>query len=149
MSEETRELLCVLGGLIGAGLLLIYGALSVWARRGDGTDAAEREAARRDLRPDIAIGLPLLAVLGMMTETAGITLAVHYRDIDDDGRIRGGPMYYIRKGLGWPALATVFSLGIFVNSLFSASLLQAHTVGRAFLQSYGFSPSSTPRRRRA
>jgi AGCS family alanine or glycine:cation symporter len=82
----------------------------------------------------------LLAVLGMMTKTAEITLAVHYRDIDESGRIRGGPMYYIRKGLGWPALATVFSLGIFVNSLFSASLLQAHTVGRAFLQSYGLSP---------
>ena len=82
----------------------------------------------------------LLAVLGMMTKTAEITLAVHYRDIDDDGRIRGGPMYYIRKGLGWPLLATIFSLGIFFNSLFSASLLQAHTVGRAFLQSYGLSP---------
>lgn len=82
----------------------------------------------------------LLALLGMMTKTAEITLAVHYRDIDDQGRVRGGPMYYIRKGLGWPALATLFSLGIFVNSLCSASLLQAHTVGRAFLRSYELNP---------
>ncbi|MFC1500595.1 alanine/glycine:cation symporter family protein [Candidatus Zixiibacteriota bacterium] len=82
----------------------------------------------------------LLAFLSMMTKTAEITLAVHYRDIDDQGRIRGGPMYYINRGLGWPFLATLFSLGIFVNSLCSASLLQAHTVGRAFLESYGTSP---------
>jgi len=82
----------------------------------------------------------LLALLSMMTKTAEITLAVHYRDIDEQGRIRGGPMYYINRGLGWPFLATLFSLGIFVNSLCSASLLQAHTVGRAFLESYGTSP---------
>ena len=82
----------------------------------------------------------LLALISTITKTAEITLAVHYRDIDDTGRIRGGPMYYIRRGLGWPALATVFSLAIIVNALFSASLLQAHTVGRSFLASYGLDP---------
>jgi AGCS family alanine or glycine:cation symporter len=82
----------------------------------------------------------LLALLGTITKTAEITLAVHYRDIDPTGRLRGGPMYYIRRGLGWPALAVVFSLGVFVNALCSASLLQAHTVGRAFLKSYGLNP---------
>ena len=82
----------------------------------------------------------VLALLGTITKTAEITLAVHYRDIDEDGRIRGGPMYYIRRGLGWPALATLFSLGVFVNALCSATLLQGHTVGRSFLASYGTSP---------
>jgi AGCS family alanine or glycine:cation symporter len=82
----------------------------------------------------------LLALISTITKTAEITLAVHYRDIDETGRIRGGPMYYIRRGLGWPALATVFSVAIIVNSLFSASLLQAHTVGRSFLASYGLNP---------
>jgi len=82
----------------------------------------------------------LLALLGTITKTAEITLAVHYRDIDEEGRIRGGPMHYIRKGLGWPVLATLFSLGVFVNALCSATLLQGHTVGRSFLASYGTSP---------
>jgi AGCS family alanine or glycine:cation symporter len=82
----------------------------------------------------------VLALLGTITKTAEITLAVHYRDIDEEGRIRGGPMYYIRRGLGWPVLATVFSLGVFVNALCSATLLQGHTVGRSFLASYGTSP---------
>jgi AGCS family alanine or glycine:cation symporter len=82
----------------------------------------------------------LLALISTITKTAEITLAVHYRDIDETGRIRGGPMYYIRRGLGWPALASVFSLAIIANALFSASLLQAHTVGRSFLASYGTNP---------
>lgn len=82
----------------------------------------------------------LLALLGTITKTAEITLAVHYRDVEEDGRLRGGPMYYIRKGLGWPVLATLFSLGVFVNALCSATLLQGHTVGRSFLASYGTSP---------
>ncbi len=82
----------------------------------------------------------LLALLGTITKTAEISLAVHYRDVEENGRFRGGPMYYIRKGLGWPLLAGLFSGGIFVNALLSASLLQAHTVGRAFLAAYDINP---------
>jgi AGCS family alanine or glycine:cation symporter len=82
----------------------------------------------------------LLAIFSMMSKTAEITLAIHYRDVDDKGNVHGGPMYYIRKGLGWNSLALVFSIGVFINALLSASLLQAHTVGRAFLSSYNFNP---------
>jgi AGCS family alanine or glycine:cation symporter len=87
-----------------------------------------------------------LAFLGMMTKTAEITLAVHYRDAGPaggDGRVRGGPMHYIRKGLGWGFLAKAFSVGVIVNALFTATLLQSHTVGRAFLESYGLNPYIT------
>ncbi len=90
--------------------------------------------------PGAVFWMWLLALLGTITKTAEITLAVHYRDIDETGRIRGGPMYYIRRGLGWPVLASLFSAGIFVNALSAASLLQAHTVGRSFLASYGTNP---------
>ena len=48
----------------------------------------------------IAIGGPgaifwmwLLALFGMLTKTTEITLAVHYRDIDEQENVRGGPMY--------------------------------------------------------
>ncbi len=82
----------------------------------------------------------LLALVATITKTAEITLAVHYRDIDVTGRIRGGPMYYIDRGLGWRFLAVLFSGGVVINALFSASLLQAHTVGRAFLSSYDVNP---------
>lgn len=82
----------------------------------------------------------VLALMGMMSKTAEITLAVHYRDADEDGTLHGGPMYYINKGLGWTFLAKLFSAGVFVNAVFTASLLQAHTVGRAFLSSYNLNP---------
>jgi len=85
----------------------------------------------------------LLALLSMMTKTAEITLAVHYREEDEQGRLRGGPMYYITKGLGWKFLAKLFSAGVLVNALLSATLLQSHTVGRAFLSSYDLNPYIT------
>jgi AGCS family alanine or glycine:cation symporter len=82
----------------------------------------------------------LLALLGMMTKCIEITLAVHYRITDDRGRLHGGPMHYISKGLGWTFLAKLFSLGVLINSLITATLLQSHTVGRAFLSSYSLNP---------
>ncbi len=85
----------------------------------------------------------VLALLSMMTKTAEITLAVHYREVDDKGGLRGGPMYYIRKGLGWKFLAKLFAAGVLVNALFTATLLQSHTVGRAFLSSYKIDPHIT------
>ena len=81
----------------------------------------------------------LLAILGMMSKTAEITLAVHYRDVEPDGRTHGGPMYYIQKGLGWGVLAKLFSAGILTNSMVAATL-QSHTVGRAFLSTYSINP---------
>lgn len=82
----------------------------------------------------------LLAFFGMITKAAEVTLAVHYREVDVHGHIHGGPMFYIRKALGWKSLAVLFSIGVAINCFFSSSLLQAHTVGRAFHASYGISP---------
>ncbi len=82
----------------------------------------------------------VLAFFGMMSKAAEVSFGVHYRDIDGEGRVRGGPMFYIRKALGWKSLAVLFSIGVTINCLFSSSMLQAHTVGRAFHASYGISP---------
>lgn len=82
----------------------------------------------------------VLAFFGMITKAAEVTIGVHYRDVDENGHIHGGAMYYIRKALGWKSLAVLFSIGVTINSFFSSSLLQAHTVGRAFNASYGLNP---------
>ncbi len=82
----------------------------------------------------------ILAFFGMITKAAEVTIGVHYRDVDEHGHIHGGPMYYIRKALGWRFLAILFSIGVTINCFFSSSLLQAHTVGRAFNASYGINP---------
>jgi len=82
----------------------------------------------------------VLAFFGMMTKAAEVTIGVHYREVDEHGHVHGGPMYYIQKALGWKFLAVLFSIGVAINCFFSSSLLQAHTVGRAFNASYGLDP---------
>lgn len=71
----------------------------------------------------IAIGGPgavfwmwISSLLGMCTKFSEVTLAVHFREKNKDGDWVGGPMYYIKNGLGpkWHWLAVIFSvLGIF------------------------------------
>ena len=71
----------------------------------------------------VAIGGPgavfwmwISAILGMCTKFSEVTLAVHFREIDDTGTYVGGPMYYIRNGLGknWKWLGYVFAtFGVF------------------------------------
>lgn len=71
----------------------------------------------------IAIGGPgavfwmwMSALLGMCTKFAEVTLAVHYREKNSEGDWVGGPMYYIKNGLGpkWHWLAVLFSIfGVF------------------------------------
>jgi len=85
----------------------------------------------------------ILALFGMITKAAEIAISVHYREIDQHGNIIGGPMHYIKKALGWKSLAILFSVGITINCVFTSSLLQSHTVGRALDASYNISPYIT------
>ena len=66
----------------------------------------------------IAIGGPgaifwmwVSALFGMCTKYAEVTLAVHYREINANGELVGGPMYYIKNGLDkkWHFLAYLFA----------------------------------------
>ena len=66
----------------------------------------------------IAIGGPgavfwmwISALLGMCTKFAEVTLAVHFRERNDKGDYIGGPMYYIKNGLGkkWMWLAYFYA----------------------------------------
>ena len=52
------------------------------------------------------------ALLGMCTKFAEVTLAVHFRERNKNGELVGGPMYYIKNGLGsrWQFLAVLYSL---------------------------------------
>ena len=89
------------------------------------------------------------ALLGMCTKYAEVTLAVHYRERSATGEWVGGPMYYIKNGLGkrWQWLAilyalfgtlTVFGTGnaTQVNTITTAintALTQFHLVSESFV----------------
>lgn len=74
----------------------------------------------------IAIGGPgavfwmwVSAVIGMSTKFFTATLAILYRGKDSEGKIQGGPMYFIVEGLGrkWMPLAILFSIAGLVGAL--------------------------------
>ena len=59
------------------------------------------------------------AVIGMSTKYFTATLAVLFRGKDSEGKIQGGPMYFITEGLGkrWKPLAVIFSLSGLIGAL--------------------------------
>ena len=74
----------------------------------------------------IAIGGPgavfwmwVSAVIGMSTKFYTAALAILYRGVDSEGKIQGGPMYFIIHGLGkkWMPLAVFFSIAGLVGAL--------------------------------
>ena len=84
----------------------------------------------------IALGGPgstfwmiICGLLGMSTKFVECTLGVYYRDVDKDGVVYGGPMYYISRGLkskGFktnPTLLYVKSFGKSTNALLVSNLL--------------------------
>lgn len=62
--------------------------------------------------PGAVFWMWISALLGMCTKFVEVTLAVHYREKNENGDWVGGPMYYIKNGLGpkWHWLAVAFSI---------------------------------------
>ena len=80
------------------------------------------------------------AILGMAIKYAECTLAVHYREINADGSVSGGPMYYIEKGLGqkWKWLAVTFAIAAVICSFLTGNAVQANTVADTLYSTFYF-----------
>jgi len=85
----------------------------------------------------------LIALVGMATAFAENTLGQLYKEKDDDGMYRGGPAYYMSKGLKSPKLALAFSLCLFFGYAFVFSSVQANSITDAFHGSYGIDRLTT------
>nr|WP_295277711.1 sodium:alanine symporter family protein [uncultured Blautia sp.] len=88
----------------------------------------------------IAIGGPgaifwmwVSAIFGMCTKFAEVTLAVHYREINANGELVGGPMYYIKNGLGkkWNWLAYLFAAFGVLTVFGTGNATQVNTITTA------------------
>ena len=88
----------------------------------------------------IAIGGPgsvfwmwVSAILGMCTKFSEVTLAVHFREVNEKGDLVGGPMYYIKNGLGknWRWLATLFSAFGVLTVFGTGNATQVNTITTA------------------
>lgn len=69
--------------------------------------------------------------VGMATKYAEAVLAVHYREKDKNGSMCGGPMYYIKNGLGWKWMGTLFAVFASVAAFGIGNMVQSNSVAEA------------------
>jgi AGCS family alanine or glycine:cation symporter len=90
--------------------------------------------------PGSLFWLLVSGLLGMCTKFCEIVAAIHYREPDHRGVMRGGAMYILRKGLGLPWLATIFALLTSVAAFGIGNMVQANSVTAALRASFGLDP---------
>ncbi len=82
----------------------------------------------------------LAALFGMATKYAECLLAVKYRQVDENGQVTGGPMYYLRDGVGSKLLATLFAIfALLVACLGIGTFPQVNAIIDASVISFGLS----------
>ena len=103
----------------------------------------------------IALGGPgavfwmwISALLGMCTKFAEVTLAVHFRERNEKGDYVGGPMYYIKNGLGkkWIWLAYLYAFFGICAVFGTGNATQVNTITAAIntaLLNFGLLSSET------
>lgn len=87
--------------------------------------------------PGALVWMWISAILGMATKYAECLLAVKYRQIDSNGEIIGGPMYYIQESMGkrWIWLAKLFAFfGVVTAILGSGTFPQVNAITSSLKQ---------------
>ena len=79
----------------------------------------------------------LSGVFGMATKYSEGLLAIKYRVKAEDGRMLGGPMYALERGLGWKWLAVLFALFTALASFGIGNTVQANAISTIAQNSYG------------
>jgi len=79
----------------------------------------------------------LSGVFGIATKYSEGLLAIKYRVKADDGRMLGGPMYALERGLGWKWLAVLFALFTALASFGIGNTVQANAISTIAQGSYG------------
>ncbi len=95
----------------------------------------------------IALGGPgavfwcwITGVFGIATKYAEGLLAIKYRVQTPTGKMLGGPMYALEKGLGWKTMAILFALFTMIASFGIGNTVQANAIATIANNTYGISP---------
>ena len=78
--------------------------------------------------PGAVFWMWITAIFGMATKFTSVTLALRYREIDQEGRVAGGPMYTLRNGLNMPRVGALFALFTLIASFGIGNMVQANSV---------------------
>ena len=68
--------------------------------------------------PGATFWMIVCGLMGMSLKFVECTLGVHYRDVDKNGVVYGGPMYYLSKGLKEKGFATLGKLSAIFFAIF-------------------------------
>ena len=82
----------------------------------------------------------IIALLGMATNYAEAVLAQETREIDSDGGVHGGPVYYIRRaftGMGGKFLAGFFAVAIILALGFMGCMVQSNSIASTMNTAFG------------
>jgi AGCS family alanine or glycine:cation symporter len=89
--------------------------------------------------PGATFWMIVAGFLGMASKFAECTLGVKYRDVDADGTVYGGPMYYLTKGLKekgvgglGKVLAVLFAIFVVGGSFGGGNMFQANQAAAQF-----------------
>ncbi len=83
------------------------------------------------------------AFFGMATKYAEAILAIKYREVDSNGQMCGGPMYYLQKGLKAKWLGVIFSILAAVTAFGTGNMVQSNSVGAAVFETFSIDPYIT------
>lgn len=93
--------------------------------------------------PGALLWMWLAAFFGMATKYAEGVLAIKYREVDENGNMAGGPMYYIQNGLGLKWLARIFALlGVGVAFFGIGTFSQVKSISDAASITFNISPTA-------
>jgi len=83
------------------------------------------------------------AFFGMMTKFSEVVLAIEYREKNDEDNWVGGPMYYIKNGLGLKWLATLFAIFGAIAAFGIGNMVQSNSVANAMKATFNINPLIT------
>jgi len=83
----------------------------------------------------------LTALVGMATKYSEAVLAVKYREVDEEGNHVGGPMYYIKNGMGksWAWLGTAFAIFGAIAGFGIGNTVQSNSIAQVIESNFGVS----------
>jgi AGCS family alanine or glycine:cation symporter len=89
--------------------------------------------------PGAVFWMWVISFFGMITKMVEVTLAVNFREKEAGGEFHGGPMYYIKKGLGqkWSWLAMIYAIALLILVITDATFVQPNTMASAMNVAFG------------
>ena len=91
--------------------------------------------------PGAVVWMWITALFGMATKYSEAFLAVRFREVNREGEISGGPMYYLKNGMRSPRLATAFAFFGAMAAFGIGNMVQANTTADAIHGATGLPPA--------